>query len=394
MGAGYLWPGPQVYQRGSAFNPGLVYDAGAPYYTAFACGAGLGGLWKPGTCEDLAESGYPTDASSLNQPAIAVADLARTETVTRTVTSVSDKTRAFTAEIRQPPGYTVEVSPQTIALDPGESAEFTVTITRDRDDVGVWRYGTLTWSTDGYRVTSPIAVRGADFSATASVSGAGASGSATLGVGFGYEGAYQAVPSTLAAPVTTAGSVSDAAGDVNASLASGDGVTLHTIDVTDAAELVKVALGGAQRDLDLYVFGPDGAFVAGSGSSGSSEAVEFAPATSGAYTVAVHGFATGGETVEYEVTSWVVDEAPAPDEAATEAPRLGVSRAPEAASVDAPAEVEVSWVDLAADTTYLGVVTHLGPDGVLGRTVVTVDTGAAPAGGDPLTIRTADDRSG
>ncbi len=394
MGSGYLWPGPQVYQRGSAFNPGLVYDAGPLDYTAFACGAGLGGLWKPGTCEGLAELGYPADASNLNQPAIAVADLARTGTVTRTVTSVSDKTRAFTAEIRQPPGFTVEVSPQTIALDPGESASFTVTITRDRDDVGVWRYGTLTWGTDGYRVTSPIAVRGADFSATESVSGVGTSGSATLGVGFGYDGAYQAVPSTLAAPVTIEGSVTDAAADVNTALASGDGVTLHTIEVTDATELVRVALGGGQGDLDLYVFDPDGAFVAGSGSSGASEAVEFTPPITGAYTVAVHGFATGGDTVEYEVTTWVVDEAPAADEAATEAARLDVSRAPEEASADAPAEVEVAWTDLAPDTTYLGVVTHIGPDGVLGRTVVTVDTAATSDSGTPPAIRTADDRSG
>ncbi len=110
--------------------------------------------------------------------------------------------------------------------------------------------------------------------------------------------------------------------------------------------------------------------------------------------MAVHGFATGGDTVAYEVTSWLVDEAPAADEAATEAALLEV-QAPEAASVEAPAEVEVSWVDLAPDTTYLGVVTHIGPDGVLGRTVVTVDTGAATAGGGtPLAVRTADDRGG
>jgi subtilisin family serine protease len=395
MGAGYLWPGPQVYQRGSAFNPGLVYDAGPADYTAFACGAGLGELWEPGTCEGLAESGLPTEAGDLNQPAIAVADLARTRTVTRTVTSVSDKTRAFTVEVREPPGFTVDVSPQTIALDPGESASFTVTITRERDDVGAWRYGTLSWATDGYRVTSPIAVRGADFSATEAVGGGGASGSTPVTVGFGYTGSYQAVPSTLAAPVTTEGSVSGADGDVNAALASGDGVTLHTIEVTEAAELVRVALGADQGDLDLYVFDPGGVFVAGSGSSGSAEAVELIPASAGAYTVAVHGFATGGETVGYRITSWVVDEAPEADEVATGAPRLGVARAPEAASIDAPAEVEVSWVDLAPDTLYLGVVTHVGPDGVLGRTVVTVDTGdTAPAGATPLAVRAPDDRSG
>ncbi len=395
MGAGYLWPGPQVYLRGSAFNPGLVYDAGVADYTAFACGAGLGALWVSGTCEQLADLGYTDDAAELNQPAIAVSDVASSRTITRTVTSVADKTRAFTVEVHQPPGYDVEVTPRTIALDPGESASYTVTFTADGNGVGVWSYGTLTWSTDGYRVTSPIAVRGSAFSATEAADGSGVAGSVPVAVGFGYDGEYQAVPSTLAAPETSEGTVDDAGGDINGALASGAGVSLHTIEVTDATAMVRVALGGESGDLDLYVFDQNDVFVAGSGSTGATETVDFVPTGAGTYTVAVHGFATGETSVGYALTTWAVETAPAADEAATDALRLTVSGAPEVAAADTPADVMVAWTGLEPDTVYLGVVTHTGPEGTLGTTVVTIDTAAAAAGADPLgSVRIADDRSG
>jgi len=388
MGAGYLWPGPKVYQRGSAFNPGLVYDAGILDYTAFACGVGLGSLWVSGTCAGLTDLGYSTDPSDLNQPSIAVADVARTQTVTRTVTSVADKTRVFTVEVRQPPGFTVEVSPTTLALAPGESASFTVTITRDQADLAAWRFGSLTWATDGYQVTSPIAVRAVAFSAAEVAAGAGVSGGAGFPVGFGYTGEYRAEPAGLVAPEITEASVeADPSHDVNTALGSGIGVSLHTIEVTDDTRLVRVALTAEAGDLDLYVFGPDDGFIAGGGSALSSEQIDFVPAGAGTYTVAVHGFSTGGD---YSLSTWQVveDEATDPsddsdvDETDTDAAEAGVLEvidAPESAVTGAPAEVVVTWSGLEPDTRYLGVVEHLGPDGTLGRTVVTVDTGASAA---------------
>ncbi|MDQ3781622.1 MAG: S8 family serine peptidase, partial [Actinomycetota bacterium] len=313
MGAGYLWPGPKVYQRGSAFNPGLAYDAGVLDYTAFACGVGLDSLWVSGTCDDLAAQGYSTDASDLNLPSIAIADVSRSQTVTRTVTSVADKTRVFTAEVRQPPGFAVEVTPATLALAPGETASFTVTITPQRADLDVWRFGTLAWVTDGYRVVSPVAVRAAALSADPSASGTGESGTAQLTVGFGYTGEYQALPTGLVAPeIITASVDADPSHDISTALTTGTGVNLHTVEVAEDTRLVRIALSGDAGDLDLYVFDPNGAFVAGSGSTMAVEQVDFVPASTGSYTVAVHGFAAADATVSYDLSTWLaVDEADA-----------------------------------------------------------------------------------
>ena len=123
MGAGYLWPGPQVYQRGSAFNPGLVYDAGPARLHRLLLRGRAGWPVEAGNLRGARGAGLSTTdaATSTSQPSPSPTWPAP-RPITRTVTSVSDKTRAFTAEIHQPPGYTVEVSPQTIALDPGESA--------------------------------------------------------------------------------------------------------------------------------------------------------------------------------------------------------------------------------------------------------------------------------
>ncbi|MBA2337103.1 MAG: S8 family serine peptidase [Acidimicrobiia bacterium] len=376
MGAGYLWPGPKVYQRGSAFNPGLVYDAGVLDYTAFACGAGLGSLLVSGTCDDLAAQGYPTDASDVNLPSIAVADVAQSQAVTRTVTSVADKTRVFTAEVRQPPGFSVEVSPATLTLAPGETASFTVTFTPQRADLDVWRFGILSWVTDGYRVVSPLAVRAVAFTADVATTGAGESGTARITVGFGYSGGYQPLPTGLVPPEVTSGSVdADPSQDINTALASGTGISLHTIEVTDTTRVVRVAVDGETGDLDLYVFGANGAFVAGSGSTMAVEQVDFVPTHSGSYTVAVHGFATGDRTVDYDLSTWLaVDEADA---------GFVVTDAPPSAANGETAVITVSWTDLETDTVYLGALKHVGPSGNLGQTMVSIDTGANPATASP-----------
>ncbi len=82
-------------RRGSAFQPGLVYDAGFNDYLGFLCDADPSLFTNPtATCAALAAAGFPTDASDLNYPSIAVAQLAGTQTVTRTVTSVATENAA------------------------------------------------------------------------------------------------------------------------------------------------------------------------------------------------------------------------------------------------------------------------------------------------------------
>ena len=104
---------------------------------------------------------------------------------------------------------TMAVSPSTFTLRKGESATYQVTITSTSAPVGLWRFGSLTWSdTSGsYRAYSPIAVRAAAFSAPAATTGSGVSGSASFGVNFGYTGAYTAAAHGLVPATVTSDSV-------------------------------------------------------------------------------------------------------------------------------------------------------------------------------------------
>ena len=82
----------------------------------------------------------PTEAVDLNYPSIGVAELAGSQTITRTVTSVvSDRTRRFKVQVDAPDGYEVTVSPDNIKLQPGERATYTVTITNVSAPIGEWR---------------------------------------------------------------------------------------------------------------------------------------------------------------------------------------------------------------------------------------------------------------
>ena len=186
MGSGQVDPG-MVSQRGSAFNPGLVYDAGLFEYAAFTCGADLG-IFTPGSCVFLESIGVPTKSYNLNVPSIGVAEVAGSQTVVRTVTSVASSSELFNAMVTSPPGYEVNVMPNQMRLNPGESATFEVTITNKNAPAGEWRFGSLSWKGGGYETRSPIAVNGALFGAPSEVAGTGAAGSTSFDVSFGYTG--------------------------------------------------------------------------------------------------------------------------------------------------------------------------------------------------------------
>ena len=74
MGSGHANPG-RPNHKGSAFQPGLVYDAGTNDYLAWVCGARPANI-SAATCAALAAEGYSLDPSDLNLASVAVADLA------------------------------------------------------------------------------------------------------------------------------------------------------------------------------------------------------------------------------------------------------------------------------------------------------------------------------
>jgi hypothetical protein len=365
MGAGHLDPG-RVNSRGSAFEPGLVYDAGLLEYAAFTCGADAG-IFTAASCDFLESQGLPFDGSDLNVPSIGIGELAGTQTVTRTVTSVASRTTTFRARVDEPRGYDVKVSPRVIRLAPGESATFEVTITNTgRGPIGDWRFGSLAWQGGGYDVHSPIAVRAAPFSAPPLVTGTGTDGSASFDVAFGYDGAYTAEPHGLAENVVISDTVVQ---DPDQTFDPNDGFSnAHEFDLTGAAYFRLALPPGsteADADLDVFVADPSGAIVAQSTAGGTDELIDIALPAPGTWTVYVHGWQTIGPDSDYDMSTWTVPGTPGGGS-------LSVTSAPPTAVLATTGTVDIAWTGLTAGQTYLGAVSHNDDTSILGFTLVEV----------------------
>lgn len=374
MGAGHIRPGGQ-WNKGSITEPGLVYDAGLFEYAAFTCGMDWG-VFTPGSCAFLESVGIPTEPYNLNLPSIGIAQVAGTQTVTRTVTSVAKETgwRTYTPTIVAPPGYTVSVSPSTIKLKSGQSATFTVTVTNVSAPLNVWRFGSLTWkdTTGHYSVYSPIAVKGALFEAPAEVSGTGNNGSASFNVKFGYTGSYTAAAHGLVPATVTSDNVLQ---DPNQTFAPSDtiagGANLHQFNLTGVAHF-RIAMppeateSGA--DLDIYVFNPSNTLVASSTAPGTEELIDISLPANGIWSVYVHGWAAPGGDSDYDMWTWAVSLTPGGS--------LSVTSAPTSATIGTIAPINVNWSGLTSGGIgdwYLGAVSHTGPSGLMGLTLVDVD---------------------
>ncbi|NQV05159.1 S8 family serine peptidase [bacterium] len=373
FGAGHVGPGGKS-NKGSLFQPGLAYDAGLFEYAAFTCGANLG-VFTAGTCDFLESIGVPIDPSDLNVPSIGVAELVGSQTVVRTITSVTMERgwRTYEASVEAPPGFDVTVSPSSLYLKRGMSATFEVTITNNGGaTLGEWAFGSLTWNdtTGLYDVRSPIAVRAFEFAADDAVHGTGDSGTAEIDVAFGYDGDYSAAahglePATMQPDLV----VDDPANDINTALFTGVGVTWHLVTVPAGTAYTRISLfdgytDGAD-DLDLYVFSGGGTFLGGSGSGTSAEQVDLVFPAADTLQVAVHGWQTDGPDSIYTLFDWSVS--------ATPGGSLAIGSAPAAAVLGTTGTVVVDWTGLAAGK-YLGAVSHTGPGAVLlGLTLVGVD---------------------
>ena len=365
IGAGHVDPGGAV-RKGSSFQPGLVYDAGINDYFGFLCDAFPGVFTNPtATCTALAGAGVPIDASDLNYPSIAVAELPGIKTITRTVTSVAKENgnRRYDVSVEAPPGYTVEVSPASFTLKKGESATYEVTIRNESAPLGEWRFGSLTWTdrTGNYDVRSPIAVRGAPFDAPREVTVTGTEGSGSFEVSFGYTGPYNAEAHGLAPDVGEPGQVNQDPDQTCCNNPGTAGEVEHDFSLTGSAHL-RIALDASDLtsvspddvDIDLFLF-RDGAPVASSTAGGTSEVINLANPADGNYTLIVHGWLVptgdqpGGGT-GYTFHRW--------DVPATPGGSLVIDSAPASAVNATVGTIAFSWAGLDAGTTYLGAVSH------------------------------------
>ena len=367
-GAGHVDPAGQ-WNKGSIAQPGLAYDAGLFEYAAYTCGADFG-VFTQGSCDFLESIGVPSDASDLNLPTIGIADLAGSQTVLRTVTSVANENgnRTYHVSVDAPDGYTVSVNPASFKLKRGQSATYEVTITNVAAPLGEWRFGSLTWNDELglYSVRSPIAVKASLFSAPVEVEGSGESGSASFDVTFGYTGSYSAAAHGLEPATVTSDNVVQ---DPDQNFDPNDGFSnLHQFSLTGAAYF-RVAMPPeateADADLDIFVYDPTGTLVASSTSGGTDELVEILLPMDGTWSVFVHGWSTPGGDSDYDMYTWAIS--------ATPGGNMTIDSAPASASIGATETIDVSWTGATAGEWHLGAVSHTGDVGLMGLTLVDVD---------------------
>lgn len=371
MGSGHL--NVRSDAKGTAFQPGLVYDAGFYEYLGFMCDEAPEVFSDPaGTCGFLDSIGIPIKAQDLNYPSIGISEVPGSETVQRTVTSVAQDTskRTYTASVDAPAGFDVTVSPSTFTLKAGESATYEVTVTNVSAPIGEWRFGSLTWTDESghYNVSSPIAVKGALFDAPDELGGTGTSGSLSFDVRFGYTGSYTAAAHGLEPATITSDTVVQ---DPDQTFNPSDGYSdAHTFSLSGAA-FFRVAIPPSATevgaDLDLYVYDPLGHLAGSSTKGGTDEQVDISSPMDGTWTVFVHGWATPGGDSPYDMSSWVISATPGGGS-------LSVDSAPGSATLGASGTIDVSWTGLSSGVEYLGAVSHTGPSGLMGLTLVDVAT--------------------
>ena len=366
MGAGHMELGGKA-QKGSAFQPGLVYEAGLFEYAAITCGQDWG-VFTSGSCDFLDSIGVPSDAANLNYPSVTMANVPGALTVVRTVTSVASDQgwRTYHASVDAPPGYEVTVSPSSFRLKPGQTASFDVTATNVSAPLGEWRVGSLTWSdeTGHYDVRSPVTVRGSLFSAPQVVTGSGESGSASFDVVFGYTGSYSAGNHGLVADAPTVDIIGQDPDQTYPSSDDGDG-GVHKIDfpLAGAAFVRWELVIPGDDDLDLFLEDSSGTIIAASTSGGTDELIELVLPADDTYTMVVHGWSVPSAPLPYSLSFWEVPIAMGGS--------LSIDAAPASATIGTTGTIDISWTGLAVGK-HLGVVSHTGDPDLLGGTLIEV----------------------
>jgi len=367
FGAGHIVPN-------AAVTPGLIFDAGADDYDAFACGIESPAV-SAERCANLEAAGKSFAAPDLNQPSIAVDRLASERSVTRRVTNVGDRAESYTASVVPPSGIAVEVVPPGLSLAPGQTGEFTVTFSYTAGPLDQWRFGSLAWEGSDNAVYSSLAVRPITVTAPAQVTALGASGTLSFPVEFGYTGSYVPGVHGLRLPLVVEGYV-DRDPTKTFTFRTEDGVTAHLIDVPTDQAYARFALFDAltdgNDDLDLYVyFCPDNVNcykVGESGNPTSDEEVNLLLPTAGRYAALVHGFETdqvaGGPGSYYTLLAWAFGLA---DD-------LGnmTASGPPFVNAGTTDTVTVDWSGLLPNTIYLGGISHNTPQGLSAITIIRI----------------------
>ena len=327
FGAGHAVPN-------SAVNPGLTYPISNLEYFAFLCGVGETGFVQTASgfsCDAFVAAGYNTDASQLNLPSMAIAELSEQETLQRRVMNVSGSDSVYTASVEAPIGVSISVvtndGGNTLSVPANATVPYNLIFTPTQDALmDQWVFGAITWSDGVHSVRSPIAVKVvppklivAPAEVNASVAARG--GRVSFPVTMNYSGLTSTTMLGLTAPFGSSGVVAQ---DADSSFVFNEpGLGFHTFLVPEGTGLVRFSLyeeladvPGA--DLDMFVYrciGFSCTAVGSSANEGGYEEVSLrnpAPAANGAagdfYLVFVHGYSLlGAEQANYTMPVWVVN---------------------------------------------------------------------------------------
>lgn len=345
-----------------AYNPAIIYDSREQDWYAYACS--IGQLQLVRGIQDCNE--VPRiDPSDLNYPSIAIGSLAGSQTVTRTVTNVTNVFQTYRAQVDAPAGTTVTVSPSNLRIAPQGTATFTVTITRTDAALGQYTHGALTWvnaNRNYANARSPIAVRPVALATVDEVIGSGTQGSVSFEITPGFNGSIQPdVDGLLASTVDEVTAVRTAATPL-------DGYTIF--EVAPGTRVTRVATYSdevAAEDIDLNVYRLNGnrlTAVGGSGNVDSTEEVTLRDLAPGIYVAAIDVYSPEPQ-VDVPVHVWNLND--------TDAGNMTVEPSPIPAAVGKPVTVTARWSGLDANNRYLGQVNFPNGGTIAGSTLVTVN---------------------
>jgi hypothetical protein len=353
QGAGHVRPN-------SAADPGLVFDSNINDWLAFICATQPQGL-EVSICNPLWDAGYSKNASDFNSASIAIGDLPGSETVTRTVTNVGSKAETYTASYTGLAGITVTL-PASFTVAKGDTQSFDVTFTNTGAALNSYVGGQFTLTGNkGHVVRIPVVIRPVLFAAPTQVSG-------SYNVSFGYTGPFTAEARGLVPAEVTTGTVDQ---DPDQTFDPNDvvGNTLVMVTVPAGSTYARFSLFDADvspgSDVDLYVFGPTGSYLGGSGNGGSNEEFNILNPAPGDYYVFMHGWGiAGGTSSPFKLYFWVLGS--------TAAGNMTVT-APTSATLGTTGTIDLTFSGLTPGVKYLGSVAYSGVAGLPNPTIVRVD---------------------
>ena len=365
QGAGHVAPT-------AAADPGLVYDLGASDYQRFLCGVG-----SYSVPADVCASVGALKDYDLNLASVTAANVPDTLTLKRRVTNVGAAQATYTAKAAVP-GFTVSVSPATLTLAPGASADFSVTLKRVSAANNAWAYGTLEWSDGVHRVRSPLTARTSLFTAPPYYYSEGSSGNKTVGVSAAYSGKLVAKAAGLREAVqdtyTLRQNTSTDYGVAECAAGGSDSVSYKRVAIPAGTVGARFALydedtsGGSGDDLNLLLLDGKGNLLFGSVSMYSStEDLQTADPEAGDYIVCVVARTPVGGSATARLSSWLIGPG------ATSTGNLKVL-APSTVFAYRPASATYTWSGLTPGKHYMGGVEYSNGSLRLGATLIQVES--------------------